>query len=102
MYSSKMIGNIPAALNFDRLFLKFNRFICNQRSVLPIHCNNRCSNRNATRLKWVLEINKVKEILKYRNQITIYSIDGSKVIGNFPAVLNCNRLFLKLNRFICN
>ena len=25
-----------------------------------------------------------------------------KMIGNFPAVSNFNRLFLKLNRFICN
>ena len=24
------------------------------------------------------------------------------MMGNFPAVLNFNRLFLKLNRFICN
>ena len=24
------------------------------------------------------------------------------MIGNFPSVLNFNRLFLKLNRFICN
>ena len=24
------------------------------------------------------------------------------MIGNFPTVLNFNRLFLKLNRFICN
>ena len=26
----------------------------------------------------------------------------SKMISNFPAVLDLNRLFLKLNRFICN
>ena len=32
----------------------------------------------------------------------VYSIDSSKMIGDFPAVLNFNRLFLKLNRFICN
>ena len=24
------------------------------------------------------------------------------MIGNFPAVLNFNRLFIKLNQFICN
>ena len=24
------------------------------------------------------------------------------MIGNFPAVLNFNQLFLKLNQFICN
>ena len=24
------------------------------------------------------------------------------MIGNYPTVLNFNRLFLKLNRFICN
>ena len=28
--------------------------------------------------------------------------NSSKMIGNFPAVLNFNQLFLKLNRFICN
>ena len=36
MNSFKMIGyNFPAVLKFDRLFLKLNRFICNQLSVLP-------------------------------------------------------------------
>ena len=32
-----MIGNFPAVLNFNRLFLKLNRFICNQLPVLPDH-----------------------------------------------------------------
>ena len=32
----------------------------------------------------------------------VYSINSSKMIGSFPAVLNFNRLFLKLNRFMCN
>ena len=32
----------------------------------------------------------------------IYSIDSSKMMGNPPEVSNLNRLFLKLNRFICN
>ena len=32
----------------------------------------------------------------------VYSIDSSKTIDEFPEVLNFNRLFLKLNRFICN
>ena len=33
----------------------------------------------------------------------ISSINSSKIIGNFPAVLmNFNQLFLKLNQFICN
>ena len=32
----------------------------------------------------------------------VYSIDSSKIIGNFLAVLNFNRLFLKLYWFICN
>jgi hypothetical protein len=31
-----------------------------------------------------------------------YSRDSSKMMGNFREVLNFNRLFLKLNRFICN
>ena len=32
-----------------------------------------------------------------------YSIDSSKMIGNSPAeVSGFDRLFLKLNRFICN
>ena len=34
-------------------------------------------------------------------KIGVYSIDSSKMMGNFPAVLNFDRLFLKLNRFIC-
>ena len=32
----------------------------------------------------------------------VYSIDSSRMMGNFPEVLNFNRLFLKLNRFVCN
>ena len=35
-------------------------------------------------------------------KICIYFKDSSRMIGNFPTVLNSNRLFLKLNRFICN
>ena len=30
-----MFGSFLAALNFNRLFLKLNRFICNQLPVLP-------------------------------------------------------------------
>ena len=32
-----MISNFPVVLNFNRLFLKLNRFICNQLPVLPNH-----------------------------------------------------------------
>ena len=33
----------------------------------------------------------------------VYSIDSSKMMGKFPEVsMNFNRLFLELNRFICN
>ena len=32
----------------------------------------------------------------------VYSIDSSKMIGNFPKVLNFNWLFLKLGQLICN
>ena len=32
----------------------------------------------------------------------VYSIDSSKMSGNIPEVLNFNRVFLNLNRFICN
>ena len=38
----------------------------------------------------------------FLKKIGVYSINSSKTIGNFPEVLNFNRLFLKLNRFICN
>ena len=30
-----MIGNFPTVLNFNRLFLKLNRFICNSLLILP-------------------------------------------------------------------
>ena len=36
-YSSKMMRNFLEILNFNRLFLKLNRFICNKPSVLPLH-----------------------------------------------------------------
>ena len=32
-----MIGSFPAILNFNRLFLKLNRFICNYLPILPDH-----------------------------------------------------------------
>ena len=32
----------------------------------------------------------------------VYSIDSFKMISNLSKVSNFNRLFLKLNRFICN
>ena len=32
-----MVGNFPAVFNFNRLFLKLNRFICDQLPVLPDH-----------------------------------------------------------------
>jgi hypothetical protein len=35
-------------------------------------------------------------------KIGVNAINSSKMIGNFPAVLNFNRLFLKLNQFIRN
>ena len=35
-------------------------------------------------------------------KLGVYSIDSSKMVGNFLVVLNFNRLFLKINRFICN
>ena len=35
-------------------------------------------------------------------KIGIYSMISSRMIGNFPTILNFNWLFLKLNRFICN
>ena len=34
--------------------------------------------------------------------VVIYSIDSSKMMGNFPEVLNFNWVFSKLNRFICS
>ena len=37
MKSSKMVGDFPAILNFNWLFLKLNRFICNYLSVLSNH-----------------------------------------------------------------
>ena len=38
----------------------------------------------------------------FLHKIGVFSVDSSKLIGNFPADLNFNRLFLKLNWFICN
>jgi hypothetical protein len=35
-------------------------------------------------------------------QFEVYSLDSSKTISKFPAVFNFKRLFLKLNRLICN
>ena len=32
-----MIGNFPAVLKFNQLFLKLNRFICNELPLLPDH-----------------------------------------------------------------
>jgi hypothetical protein len=32
----------------------------------------------------------------------VFSMNSSTMMRNFPAVLNFSRLFLKLDRFICN
>ena len=32
----------------------------------------------------------------------VYSIDSTKMVGNFPGILNFNRLFLKLKWFFYN
>ena len=32
-----MVGNFSTVLNFNRFYLKLNRFICNQLPVLPDH-----------------------------------------------------------------
>ena len=32
----------------------------------------------------------------------VHSLDSSKMMGNLPEVLSCHRLFLNLNRFICD
>ena len=46
---------------------------------------------------------KNREILVFLYRLEIYSyIDSSRVVGNSPEVSNLNRLFLKLNRFVCN
>ena len=34
--------------------------------------------------------------------LEVYALNSIKLMGNFPEVLNFNRSFLKLNRFICN
>ena len=39
-------------------------------------------------------------VFLYKNGVC--SINSSRMIGKFPAVLNFNRLFLRLDRFICN
>jgi hypothetical protein len=52
----------------------------------------------------VCESNRLHvDILRYSFvEFKVYSINSYKMIGKFPAVLNFNQLFLKLNRLICN
>ena len=38
----------------------------------------------------------------FLKKIEVYLTYSSKMIGNFPEVLNFNQLFLVLNWFICN
>ena len=45
-----MIGNFPAVLNLNRLFLKLNRFICNQLPVLPDHCLQPMTHHNSPQI----------------------------------------------------
>ena len=49
--------------------------------------------------RWHVDI--LRDFLYYSIGV-LYSINSSKMIGNFPAVSNFNWLFLKLYRFICN
>jgi hypothetical protein len=38
----------------------------------------------------------------FLHQIGLYFVDSFEMVGKFPAILTFNRLFLKLNQFICN
>ena len=66
-----MIGNFPDVLNFNRLFLKLNRFICNYLPVLPGHsvgCLNPCM---SPRNEWT---SCLAPTITYRSQSQIVNI----------------------------
>ena len=68
---------------------------------------HQCSGRFLGITGWNASIYKSNWLLVHILRLSfikfgVYSIDSSKMIGNFPVVVNFNRLFLKLNRFICN
>ena len=46
--SSKMMGNSPEVSSFNRLLLRLHQFICNKRSVFPVHCLHMRMYRNHT------------------------------------------------------
>ncbi len=144
-----MIGNFPAILIFNRLFLKLNRLISQTQTGLFLklnwsflklqlayfwNSNGHFSNSNGhftnstglflklkrsfhklnrhisqTQTGLFLKLNQVitqtqPVILHptvFHYQVGLYFINSSNMSGNFPAVLNFNRLFLKLNQFIC-
>ena len=52
--SSTTVGNFPAVLNFNRLFLKFNWFICNQLPILPDSTHSRLLLLTLSTLKFKL------------------------------------------------
>jgi hypothetical protein len=85
------------------LFFKLNRFICNYLPIFPNHwvytwLQKKKRNFSLWRRPMWMKCLFVPPLDLCRE----YSISSSKVIGNFLEVLNFNRLFLKLNRFICN
>ena len=42
------------------------------------------------------------DIFRFFQEFEVCSINSSKMIGKFPEVLNFKRLFLEVDRFVCN
>ena len=61
---------------------------------------DQCPKRFLSIIGWYPNVSSRTSYILYKFEV--YSIDSSKLIINFPEVLNLNCLFLKLNRFICS
>ena len=77
MESSKVIGNSPAILNFRRLFLKLNCFICNQLPVLP---NHRLVEENLSTINVLLKTPKLMS--SSSNALLTYFFHHAGCVGN--------------------
>ena len=76
-------------------FIAHPEFICISRPVpREIFGQNRCFQ--------VRPVYMLTSSFGFLDWIEVDSIDSSRMLGNSPEILNFNRFFLKLHRFICD
>ena len=81
-----MIGNFPAVLNFNRLFLKLDRFICNSLPVLPDHRCGLLGSKVAAEAS-LCNVDCKSRVGDFASQNSIPEVQSSKYFMDASSVL---------------